>query len=76
MSEECAVLRVPVRSGQRLRRILWEQMPVPHLLQAHGVDLLYAPGYLTPLRWRGPAVAYVHDTIALSIPTCVRAAMP
>ena len=68
-----AVLRAPLRGGQRLQRILWEQAMLPRLLQAQGVDLLYSPGYLTPLRWHGPAVVYVHDTIALSHPRlCTR----
>ncbi len=68
-----SVLRTPLRSGQRLQRIFWEQAMLPHLLRAQGVDLLYSPGYLTPLRWHGPAVVYVHDTIALSHPRlCTR----
>jgi len=62
------VLRAPVHSGQRLRRLLWEQGAMPAALARAGIDLLYAPGYLTPLRWRGPSVVFVHDTIALSHP--------
>jgi len=62
------VVRVPVRAGQRLQRIWWEQAALPGVLAREGVDLLYAPGYLTSLRWRGPAVVFVHDTIALSHP--------
>lgn len=62
------VLRAPVRSGQRMQRILWEQLSLPGALSREDVDLLYAPGYLTSLRWRGPSVVFVHDTIALSHP--------
>jgi len=67
-SRSYAVLRAPVRSGERLRRIWWQQMSLPAVLKRAGVDLLYSPGYLTSLRWRGPSVAFVHDTIALSHP--------
>lgn len=63
-----AVLRAPMCSGQRLRRIWWEQISLPTALTAARVDLLYAPGYLTSLRWHGPSVVFVHDTIALSHP--------
>ncbi|HEY3375996.1 MAG TPA: glycosyltransferase family 1 protein [Armatimonadota bacterium] len=64
-----AVLRAPLQSGQRLQRICWEQLSLPAALTAEGVDLLYSPGYLTSLCWRGPSVVYVHDTIALSHPS-------
>lgn len=67
------VLRAPVQSGQRFKRVLWEQFSLPSELTRAGIDLLYAPGYLTSLRWRGPSVAFVHDTIALSHPhLCTR----
>jgi alpha-1,3-rhamnosyl/mannosyltransferase len=62
------VLRAPVRSGQRMQRILWSQFRMHHLLAAEDCELLYGPGYLVPLRWDGPSVAFVHDTIALSHP--------
>lgn len=66
------VLRAPVCSGQRLRRVWWEQLAMPSALTTAEVDLLYAPGYLTSLRWRGPSVVFVHDTIALSHPRLCR----
>ncbi len=62
------VLRAPVSAGARLSRILWEQTALPGALTQAEVDLLYAPGYLTSLRWRGPSVVFIHDTIALSHP--------
>jgi glycosyltransferase involved in cell wall biosynthesis len=62
------VLRAPMRSGEKLKRIRWQQLSLPAVLERAGVDLLYSPGYLTSLRWRGPSVAFVHDTIALSHP--------
>ena len=62
------VIRAPVCGGQRARRILWEQTRLPAMLARAGAELLYAPGYLLPLRWHGPSVVYIHDTIALSHP--------
>ncbi|MHB0938900.1 MAG: glycosyltransferase family 4 protein [Armatimonadota bacterium] len=62
------VFRAPLRSGQKLQRAWWQQLGLPDALRQLNVDLLYSPGYLTSLRWRGPSVAFVHDTIALSHP--------
>jgi glycosyltransferase involved in cell wall biosynthesis len=62
------VLRAPVRSGQRVKRLLWQQMRMARLLRNEDAELLYAPGYLLPLRWDGPSVVFIHDTIALSHP--------
>jgi len=62
------VLHTPLHSGHRFQRILWEQCSLPQVLRSAQVDLLYAPGYLTSLCWRGPSVVFVHDTIALSHP--------
>jgi len=63
-----SVLRAPMQSGEKLQRAWWQQTALPTTLERAGVDLLYSPGYLTSLRWRGPSVAFVHDTIALSHP--------
>jgi alpha-1,3-rhamnosyl/mannosyltransferase len=62
-----------VRGGSRLKRIVWEQTALPKLLEAEDVDLLFAPGYLTSLRWNGPSVVFIHDTIALSHPGLCKA---
>lgn len=66
------ILHVPVSGHERLRRILWEQACLPDVLAQAGVDLLYAPGYLMPLRWQGPSVVFIHDTIALAHPRLCR----
>lgn len=62
------VITAPVKSGQRMLRIIWSQTALPNILRQVGADLLYSPGYLTSLRWPGRAVVFVHDTIALSHP--------
>jgi len=64
----CAVIRAPLCSGKRLQRLCWEQFSMPRVLEEHGIDLLYSPGYLTSLRWARPSVVFMHDTIALSHP--------
>lgn len=63
-----AHLRAPCKGRQRLRRLLYQQLILPGELHRRGIDLLYAPGYLTALRWTGPSVVFVHDTIALTHP--------
>jgi glycosyltransferase involved in cell wall biosynthesis len=62
------ILRAPFSGRHRLARVLWEQLALPRVLEAEDVELLYAPGYLTSLRWNGPSVVFIHDTIALSHP--------
>jgi glycosyltransferase involved in cell wall biosynthesis len=62
------VIRAPVRGGQRLKRLLWQQGRMARLLADEDAELLYAPGYLLPLRWDGPSVVFIHDTIALTHP--------
>ena len=56
--------RVPLRAA----RIAWEQLVLPGLLKADGVDVLHAPGYVMPLRALVPTVLTVHDVIALKFP--------
>ena len=53
---------------RRPGRIIWEQTCLPGLLSRCGVDLLHAPGYVMPLRWRGPTVLTVYDILTLSHP--------
>jgi len=68
VSRQYEVLRAPVLGSEKLKRACWQQFGLPDTLRRLGVDLLYSPGYLTSLRWRGLSVAFVHDTIALSHP--------
>jgi len=63
-----SILRAPVASEQRLWRLIWQQVTMPERLHTMGIDVLYAPGYLAPLRWQGASVVFIHDTIALSHP--------
>ncbi|HOF88942.1 MAG TPA: glycosyltransferase family 1 protein, partial [Armatimonadota bacterium] len=66
------VIRAPVRAGQRLKRLWWQQAHLKRLLADEDAELLYAPGYLIPLRWDGPSVVFIHDTIALTHPHLCR----
>ncbi|MEN6303046.1 MAG: glycosyltransferase family 1 protein [Armatimonadia bacterium] len=53
--------------NDRLSRILYEQYALPSALRGR-CDVLHAPGYIMPLRWRGPSVLTVYDLIALQFP--------
>ncbi len=66
------IIHAPVASNRRIRRILWEQFSLPRVLADEDIELLYAPGYLNTLRWDGPSVVFIHDTIALSHPHLCR----
>jgi glycosyltransferase involved in cell wall biosynthesis len=60
--------RTGFSQGQRLRRIMWEQMELPKILERENVDLLHAPAYVMPLRCRVPCVVTMHDILAVTHP--------
>lgn len=51
----------------RAARILYEEFVLPGVLRGR-CDVLHAPGYILPARWRGPSVLTVYDLIALRYP--------
>lgn len=66
--------RSPALTRRRLGRILWEQLALPRLARADGLDVLHAPAYVSPLASRVPVVVTVHDVLAFSHPAfCTRA---
>lgn len=50
-----------VSAGRRPSRILWEQMVFPFLLNKHRIDVLFNPGFTTPLLSRCRSVTVFHD---------------
>lgn len=50
-------------ASSRPRRYLFEQLRLPRLAEAHGVDLLHSLGYVGPLRPGRAHVVTVHDLI-------------
>lgn len=60
--------QAPAWTTVRPGRILWERLALPDLARRWGADILHAPGYVLPTRWRGPAVLTVYDVLALSHP--------
>jgi len=50
-----------VRATSRPRRILYEQRVLPKLVQRHGCDVLWSPGYTAPLRLACPSVVSTFD---------------
>jgi glycosyltransferase involved in cell wall biosynthesis len=66
--------RAPFAGRHKAMRILWQQACLPRTLAEDEVDVLFAPGYTLPLRWRGPSVLLVHDVIALTHPELARPA--
>ncbi|HEU5040243.1 MAG TPA: glycosyltransferase, partial [Gemmatimonadales bacterium] len=51
----------PVHARSRLARYRFEQLRLPALVQAEGVELLHSLGYVAPLRLGRPSVVTVHD---------------
>jgi len=63
------VLRtLPLPCGRRVRRILFQQMVLPRLIEREGVDIFFSPCYVMPLQSRVPVVVTMHDMIALKHP--------
>lgn len=62
------VLVAPFKGNEKLKRIYWQQFTMPKLLKEKGVDLLFSPGYISSIGWRGKSAVLIHDTIALSHP--------
>lgn len=58
----------PTWTHLRAGRIIWEQAALPGLMLGQGIDLLHAPGYTMPLRWRGPTVLTLYDILPLRHP--------
>lgn len=68
------VRQAPFPGHRKLVRILWQQGVLPRAARRDGADVLLAPGYVLPLRWRGPSVLVVYDVIALTHPELARRA--
>ena len=69
---EPTLVRAPVTGRNRAARIAWEQLFLPAAALAHGAEVLHAPAYVLPLRWRGPAVVTVYDLLTLTHPEWCR----
>jgi len=50
-----------VTATSRPRRILYEQFALPKLVERHGCDVLWSPGYTAPLRLGCPSVVSTLD---------------
>jgi alpha-1,3-rhamnosyl/mannosyltransferase len=69
---EARVMRIPVARRSRWSRVMWEQRMLPQVARGLHLDLLHAPAYVMPLRWRGPTVATVYDLLTLTHPEWCR----
>lgn len=56
-------VRCPVRAASRPARIAWEQLALPWQLLAVGADVVFSPGFTTPICCGTPTVVTVHDLI-------------
>ncbi len=58
----------PAWTRSRLGRVVYEQAFLPGLLGRLRPDLVHGVAYVLPLRWRGPSVVTIHDTVTLTHP--------
>jgi len=56
-------VRCPVNASSRPLRVLWEQLALPWQLLHHRADVLFSPGFTTPVCAGVPTVVTVHDLI-------------
>ncbi|GAA3802188.1 glycosyltransferase family 4 protein [Cellulomonas soli] len=62
------VVAAPTRIARRPARLLWEQVGLPRLARAEGVDVLLSPHYTMPWRAGVPVVVTLHDATFFSHP--------
>ena len=55
----------------RFGRVMYEQFVLPYLAWKERCDLLFCPGYLSPIGSRVPVVVTIHDTQFINIPAHV-----
>ncbi len=55
------VIRTGVRATNRPRRLTWEQLRFPRELRKHHIDVLFNPGFTTPIFAPCPTVTVFHD---------------
>ena len=62
------VIHAPFNGNEKLKRIIWQQFKMGKILNEMEVDILYSPGYISSLSFKGVKITYIHDTIALKYP--------
>jgi glycosyltransferase involved in cell wall biosynthesis len=51
-----------------IRRVLWEQIRLPAILESLKPDVVHFPGSTAPFPFLGPAVVTLHDTLRYQLP--------
>ena len=68
---ELATVRACPRFGSVVRRVVWEQARLPARAAADGIDVLFSPGYVSPLRGPVPRVVTIHDLYYARCPKAI-----
>ncbi len=55
------VVRCPLRAASRPARLLWEQLVLPMQCAARRLDVLFSPGFTSPLVCAARKVTVIHD---------------
>jgi glycosyltransferase involved in cell wall biosynthesis len=59
---------IPCSTNNRLLRLGWEQMFLPHYISRDKLDVFHSPHYTIPLRSKAPTVSTFHDMTFFSHP--------
>jgi len=57
-----------VIGGTRWPHFVWEHLWIPLQARRHQIDVLFCPGYVVPLGYRGRCVVTIHDVMQAAIP--------
>ena len=68
VADHFEVIECDTDPRRRHKRILWEQTQLARLLHKHRLDLVHFPYGTPPLRYNGPAVVTLHDTVRFQRP--------
>lgn len=66
--ENLRIVRCNVQAGQKIRRILWEQLALPFWLQRNEIDLFHGLVNILPISAPCRTVATIHDLVFFSAP--------
>lgn len=55
------VVTSPIREGDTLGNIIWEQIKLPFLAKTYKIDVLHSPANMAPLFYKGASMIHIHD---------------
>lgn len=67
------IVTVPSFASNKIKRVFWEQCMFPFVLQKHGIEVLFSPGYVVPIFSSCRHIVTVHDMLYRRYPETIPA---